>query len=118
LVTAGFFTASGSLCRLTLVPGRQTEKWSARGRLAILLSTFEISEKPRFPKFLSMKKLIIILCGLAIAESAFARSYRVHFSIYGRRHATIVQAGTPRDARDAVQQMHPGAIITNVAPVR
>jgi len=65
-----------------------------------------------------MKKLIIILCGLAIAESAFARSYRVHFSIYGRRHTTIVHAGTPRDARDAVQHIHPGAIVTNVVPVR
>jgi hypothetical protein len=64
-----------------------------------------------------MKKLIIILCGLAIAESAFARSYRVHFSIYGRRHATIVHAGTPRDARDAVRQTHPGAIVTNVVPL-
>jgi len=68
-----------------------------------------------------MKKLIIILCGLAIAGSAFAlhvKSYRVHFSIYGRRHATIVQAVTPRDARDAVRHMHPGAVVTDVVPVR
>ena len=65
-----------------------------------------------------MKKLIIILCGLAIAESAFARSYRVHFSIYGRRHAKIVHAGTPQDASAAVRQIHPGAIVTNAVPVR
>lgn len=68
-----------------------------------------------------MKKLILILCALAIAGSAFAihvKSYRVHFSIYGKRHATIVQAITPQDARDHVRHMHPGAVVTNVVPVR
>jgi energy-converting hydrogenase Eha subunit H len=68
-----------------------------------------------------MKKLIIILCGLAIAGSAFAgnvKSYRVYFSTHGSRHITIVQAVTSRDARDTVRHMFPSALVTNVIPVR
>ena len=68
-----------------------------------------------------MKNLIIILCGLAIAGTAFAghvKSYRVYFSSYGKHHITIVQAITPRDARDYVRHMFSGAVVTNVVPVR
>ena len=92
-----------------------------RWREDLLFRFLEFWKNLVFQKFLSMKKLIIVLCALAIPGSAFAihvKSYRVHFSIYGRRHATIVQAVTPRDARDAVRHMHPGAVVTDVVPVR
>jgi hypothetical protein len=94
---------------------------SPNGETILLFRLLEFRKNLVLQKFLAMKKLIIILCVSAIAGSAFAihvKSYRVHFSIYGRRHATIVQAITPQDARDHVRHMHPGAVVTNVVPVR
>jgi glycine cleavage system regulatory protein len=68
-----------------------------------------------------MKKLIIILCGLAIAGSAFAgnvKSYRVYFSTHGSRHTIIVRADSSWDARDTVRHMFPSVLVTNVIPVK
>lgn len=57
-------------------------------------------------------KCIIIACLLAV--NVWAGTYRVHYSISGSGHDVTVQAETSGEARETVQNMFPGAVVTNV----
>jgi predicted small secreted protein len=57
-------------------------------------------------------RLLILL--LLLASSAFADTFRVHYSIRGSGRDITVQASSPSEARHTVMEMFPGAIVTGV----
>jgi hypothetical protein len=63
-----------------------------------------------------MKKLILAL--LLIGSSAFAGSYRVHYSIRGSGRNVTVQAESSAEARRTVMDLIPGAVVTSVYKVK
>jgi hypothetical protein len=63
-----------------------------------------------------MKKLAIIL--LLISGSAWAGSYRVHYSIRGSGRDITVQAESSSEARRTVMDMFPGAVVTGVSRIK
>jgi hypothetical protein len=60
-----------------------------------------------------MKQLFTILTVLLLlGASAFADSYRVHYSIRGSGRDITVQAESSAEARRTVMDMFPGAVVT------
>jgi hypothetical protein len=60
-----------------------------------------------------MKKTILTLIALAmLAGSAFAGSYRVSYSLNGAGKQITVEAQSTQDARNTVQDLFPGAVVT------
>jgi hypothetical protein len=66
-----------------------------------------------------MRKPILTLAALLlIGGSAFADSFRVHYSIRGSGRDITVQAESSAEARRVVMEMFPGAVVTGVRRVR
>jgi hypothetical protein len=66
-----------------------------------------------------MKKPIKTLAALLLlSSSAFAGSYRVHYSIKGSARDVTVQAESSAEARRTVMDMFPGAVVTGVSRVK
>jgi hypothetical protein len=62
-----------------------------------------------------MRKLRLTLAALLLlCGSAFADSYRVHYSSRGSSRDITVQAESSAEARRTVQAMFPGAVVTGV----
>ena len=61
-----------------------------------------------------MKIKLIIIPLLLLASSAFADSYRVHYSVRGCGRDITLQAESSSEARRVVMEMFPGAIVTGV----
>jgi hypothetical protein len=56
---------------------------------------------------------LLLFCG-----SAWADSYRVHYSIRGSGRDITVQAESSPEARRVVMEMFPGAVVTGVSRVK
>ena len=66
-----------------------------------------------------MKKTTLTLLALAtLAGSAFAGSYRVHYSVRGSGRDITVQAESSAEARRTVMDMFPGAVVTGVHRIK
>jgi hypothetical protein len=66
-----------------------------------------------------MKTLTLILATLLlISSSAFAGTYRVHYSIKGSGRDITVLAETSAEARRVVMDMFPGAVVTGVHQIK
>ena len=62
-----------------------------------------------------MRKLTLTLAALLlIGGSAFAGSFRVHYSVRGSGRDITVQAESSAEARHVVMEMFPGAVVTGV----
>jgi hypothetical protein len=60
-----------------------------------------------------MKKLVLAAAlALALAGAAFADSFRVSYSLRGSGHKITVQAESTQEARNTVQALIPGAVVT------
>jgi hypothetical protein len=64
----------------------------------------------------AMRKVAVLL--LVLATSAFADTYRVHYSIKGSGHDITVQAESSAEARRVVMEMFPGAMVTGIHKIR
>lgn len=60
------------------------------------------------------KSLLTLAALLFLGGSAFADSYRVHYSIRGSGRDITVQAESSSEARRTVMDMIPGAVVTGV----
>jgi hypothetical protein len=65
-----------------------------------------------------MKTTIAILITLLIASSAWAGSFRVHYSMRGSGRDITVQAESSAEARQTVMNMFPGAVVTGVHRIK
>jgi hypothetical protein len=65
-----------------------------------------------------VKPLLIIAAALLLAGSAFAGTFRVHYSIRGSGRDITVQAESSPEARRTVMEMFPGAVVTGVRRLR
>ena len=65
-----------------------------------------------------MKPLLIIAAALLLAGSAFAETFRVHYSIRGSGRDITVQAESSAEARRTVMEMFSGAVVTGVRRLR
>ena len=66
-----------------------------------------------------MRKLHLTLAALLLlGGSAFAGSFRVHYSIRGSGRDITVQAESSAEARRTVMEMVPRAVVTGVHRVR
>ena len=62
-----------------------------------------------------MRKPILTLAALLLlASTAFADTFRVHYSIRGSGRDVTVQAESSSEARRTVMDMFPGAVVTGV----
>jgi hypothetical protein len=61
-------------------------------------------------------KLFLIL--LFAASSAFADTFRVHYSMRGSGRDVTVQAESSSEARRTVMDMFPGAVVTGVRQIK
>ena len=64
------------------------------------------------------KALTTFLAFLLLASTAFADTYRVHYSIRGSGRNITVQAESSSEARRTVMDMFPGAVVTGVHRVK
>ena len=64
------------------------------------------------------KALTTLLALLLLASSAFAGTFRVHYSIRGSGRDITVQAESSAEARRTVMDMFPGAVVTGVHRVK
>ena len=55
---------------------------------------------------------------LLLGGSAFAGSFRVHYSVRGSGRDVTVQAESSAEARRTVMDMFPGAVVTGVHRVK
>ena len=66
-----------------------------------------------------MKHLFIITTlAIALAGSAFAEMFRVHYNIHGSGRDITFQAQSAPEARRTVMDMFPGAVVTGVRRLR
>jgi hypothetical protein len=65
-----------------------------------------------------MKIKLIIIPLLLLASSAFADTFRVHYSIRGSGRDITIQAESSSEARRVVMDMFPGAVVTGVHRVK
>ena len=63
-----------------------------------------------------MRKVVLLL--LLLASSAFADTFRVHYSVRGSGRNITVQAESSAEARRTVMEMIPGAVVTGVHRVK
>jgi hypothetical protein len=61
---------------------------------------------------------ILILALLLTCSTAFAGTFRVHYSIRGSGRDVTVQAESSAEARRTVMDMFPGAVVTGVHRVK
>jgi hypothetical protein len=59
-----------------------------------------------------MKAIVAISIALLLAGSAFAGTFRVHYSIRGSGRDITVQAESSSEARRVVMDLFPGAVVT------
>jgi hypothetical protein len=64
-----------------------------------------------------MKTHLIIAVSLLLAGSAWADTYRVHYSIRGSGRDITVQTESSAEARRVVMDMFPSAVVTDVRSV-
>ena len=64
------------------------------------------------------KALMTLLALLLLASTAFAGTFRVHYSIRGSGRDITVQADSSSEARRTVMDMFPGAVVTGVHRVK
>jgi hypothetical protein len=64
------------------------------------------------------KALTTLLALLLLASTAFAGTFRVHYSIRGSGRDITVQAESSAEARRTVIEMFPGAVVTGVSHVK
>jgi hypothetical protein len=64
------------------------------------------------------KSLFTLMALLLLGGSAWADSYRVHYSIRGSGRDITVQAESSAEARRVVMEMFPGAVVTGVSRVK
>jgi hypothetical protein len=62
-----------------------------------------------------MKKIAAILL---LASSAFADTWRVHYSVRGSGHDITVEADTSSEARRVVMDLIPDAVVTGVRRIK
>jgi hypothetical protein len=62
------------------------------------------------------KALTTLLALLLLASTAFAGTFRVHYSIRGSGRDITVQAESSAEARRTVIEMFPGAVVTRHQP--
>jgi hypothetical protein len=65
-----------------------------------------------------MKIKLIVIALLLLASSAFADTFRVHYSIRGSGRDITVQAESSAEARRTVMDMFPGAVVTGVHRIK
>jgi hypothetical protein len=65
-----------------------------------------------------MKTTKIIIALLLIGGSAFAGTYRVHYSIRGNGRDITILADSASEARRTVMDMFPDALVTGTFQVR
>jgi hypothetical protein len=65
-----------------------------------------------------MKKLITFAIALLISSSAWAGSFRVHYSMRGSGRDVTVQAESSAEARRTVMDIFPGAVVTAVHQIK
>ena len=66
-----------------------------------------------------MKKLTLTLTALLLfGSSAFAGSFRVHYSIRGSGRNITVQAESSTEARRVIMEMFPGAVVAGVHRIK
>ncbi len=63
------------------------------------------------------KSLFPVAALLLLAETSWADTFRVHYSIRGSGRDVTVQAESSSEARRTVMEMFPGAIVTGVKRV-
>ena len=63
-----------------------------------------------------MRKVVLLL--LLLSSSAFADTFRVHYSIHGSGRDVTVQAESSSEARRVVMDMFPGAVVTGVRRIK
>ena len=63
-----------------------------------------------------MRKILLLL--LLVASSAWADTFRVHYSIRGSGRDITVLAESSAEARRVVMDMFPGAVVTGVHGVK
>jgi hypothetical protein len=64
------------------------------------------------------KALTILLVLLLLASTAFAGTFRVHYSIRGNGRDITVQGESSAEARRTVMEMFPGAVVTGVHRIK
>jgi hypothetical protein len=64
------------------------------------------------------KSILTFAVLLLLGGSAFAGSYRVHYSIRGSGRDVTVQAESSSEARRVVMEMFPGAVVTGIHLVK
>jgi hypothetical protein len=65
-----------------------------------------------------MRQFTLLLTVLTLAISAFADTYRVHYSVRGSGRDVTVQAESSAEARRVVMEMFPGAVVTGVRRIK
>jgi hypothetical protein len=65
-----------------------------------------------------MKNLIRLLAILILVQSAQADQFKVHYSLHGAGKDIVVNASSSDDARDTVEDMFPGAVVTGVRSIK
>jgi hypothetical protein len=64
------------------------------------------------------KKIIAFTIALLILSSAWAGTFRVHYSLRGSGHDITIQADSSSEARRTVMDMFPGAVVTGVRRIK
>jgi hypothetical protein len=65
-----------------------------------------------------MKTLLTLTIAFLLCGSAWAGSYRVHYSIRGSGRDITVQAESIAEARRVVMDMFPAAVVTGVHRIK
>jgi hypothetical protein len=64
------------------------------------------------------KKIIAFTIALLILSSAWAGTFRVHYSLRGSGRDITIQADSSSEARRTVMDMFPGAVVTGVRRIK
>ena len=64
------------------------------------------------------KPILTLAASLLIGGSAWADTFRVHYSIRGSGRDITVQAESSAEARRTVMEMSPGAVVTGVHRIK
>jgi hypothetical protein len=95
------------------IGGRARALSGYRARLERILRRIE--EQPRRRK---MKFTVTLAALLALAASALADTYRVHYGVRGSGRDITVQAATSAESRRTVMDMIPGAVVTGAHRIK
>ena len=64
------------------------------------------------------KPILTLVALLLLASTAFAGTFRVHYSIRGSGRDVTVQAKSSSEARRTIMDMFPGAVVTGVHRIK